>query len=127
MGFKKVPAEHVELFDAALPRDPDVMRKQMFGCPAAFVNGNLFCGCHEENFNVRLDDETRAKAFAMGFEPFTVMGKTMREYALIPAASRGDEAFLREWFQKGLDYVRTLPAKRPKPRKKRIKARSKTA
>ena len=119
MGFKKVPPEHVALFDAALPTSPDVQRKQMFGCPAAFVNGNLFCGCHEENFNVRLDDETRAEAFALGFAPFTVMGKTMREYACVPAAHLGDEAFLREWFQKGLDYARTLPPKQPKQRKKR--------
>ena len=91
-----------------------MVRKQMFGCPAAFVNGNLFCGCHEENFNIRLDDETRAQAFAEGFAPFTVMGKTMREYACVPEARLGDEAFLRTWFQKGLDYARTLPVKKPK-------------
>ena len=111
MGFKKVPPEHVELFDAALPKAPDVERRKMFGCPAGFVNGNLFCGAHEENFNVRLDDETRAEALALGFAPFTVMGKTMREYVCVPASRLDDEAFLREWFQKGLDYARTLPPK----------------
>jgi TfoX/Sxy family transcriptional regulator of competence genes len=122
VGFEKVPAEHVALFDAALPKEPDVERKQMFGCPAGFVNGNLFCGCHEHNFNVRLDEETRAAAFAAGFQPFTVMGKTMREYACASAARLGDEAFLRKWFRKGLDYARTLPAKKPKPRAKGKKA-----
>ena len=124
MGFKKVPAEHVALFDAALPKEPDVVRKQMFGCPAAFVNGNLFCGAHEETFNIRLDDETRAKAFAAGFAPFTVMGKTMREYACVPEARLGDEAFLREWFQRGLHYARTLPVKKPKPRASHKRAKS---
>jgi TfoX/Sxy family transcriptional regulator of competence genes len=118
MGFKKVPPEHVALFDAALPRAADVRRKQMFGCPAAFVNGNMFCGAHEESFNVRLDDATRAEAFALGFAPFTVMGKTMREYACLPAKRRDDEAFLREWFQRALDYARTLPPKKPKPKGK---------
>lgn len=112
MGFKKVPPEHVELFDAALPKAPDVERRKMFGCPAGFVNGNLFCGAHEERFNVRLDEETRAKALRMGFAPFEVMGKTMREYACVPASRAEDEAFLREWFQKGLDYARTLPPKK---------------
>lgn len=117
MAFKKVPPAHVALFDAALPAGPGVERKQMFGCPAGFVNGNLFCGAHEETFNVRLDDETRAQAFAMGFAPFTVMGKTMREYVCVPAAHLDDEAFLREWFQKALDYARTLPPKQPKPKR----------
>jgi TfoX/Sxy family transcriptional regulator of competence genes len=83
------------------------------------VNGNLFCGAHEGNFNVRLDDQTREQAFAMGFAPITVMGKTMREYACVPAARLGDETFLREWFQKGLAYARTLPPKKPKARRKR--------
>jgi len=48
-----------------------------------------------------------------------VMGKTMREYACVPAAHLGDQAFLREWFQKGLDYTRTLPAKKPKAAKRK--------
>lgn len=86
----------------------------MFGCPTAFVNGNLFCGAFEDTFNIRLDDETRAQAFAMGFRPFSAMGKTMREYALVPDAKVDDIAFLREWFYKALAHTRGLPAKEPK-------------
>jgi len=46
--WKKVPAELAAAFDAALPPAVDVERRKMFGCPTAFVNGNLFAGLHED-------------------------------------------------------------------------------
>ena len=52
--WKKVPAELAARFDAALPVVADVQRRKMFGCPAAFVNGNLFAGLHENRLMVRL-------------------------------------------------------------------------
>jgi hypothetical protein len=35
------PAHLAERFAAALPDHPDIVRKPMFGYPAAFANGNL--------------------------------------------------------------------------------------
>ena len=41
MAWKKAPAALIDLFGASLPDDPRIERRQMFGYPAAFVNGNL--------------------------------------------------------------------------------------
>jgi hypothetical protein len=42
--WKKVFEELATRFDATLPKAADVERRKMFGCPAAFVTGNLFAG-----------------------------------------------------------------------------------
>lgn len=115
MAWKKVPAEHAAAFDAALPREKGVERRTMFGCPAGFANGHLFCGAHEERINVRLDAEARRKALAAGFTPFEVGGRTMKEHVCVPAERTTDVEFLRGWFLRGLEYVRALP---PKPVRK---------
>ena len=85
MAWKKVPQEHVDAFTEALPRAEGVEQKKMFGCPAGFVNGNLFCGAHELNVNVRLGPAEREKALKKpGFGTFTVRGRTMGEYVTLP-------------------------------------------
>lgn len=48
---------HPAAFAAALPQAADGGRRQVFGCPAAFVNGHLFAGLHEDRLTVRLPDE----------------------------------------------------------------------
>ena len=53
MSFEKSSPERIASFDAALPDDPRIQKKKMFGYPAAFVNGNFFAGLHEENVVMR--------------------------------------------------------------------------
>ena len=52
-AWKKVPAELARRFEAALPEAEGVERRQMFGCPCAFVNGNMFAGLHEDRLILR--------------------------------------------------------------------------
>ena len=51
--WKKVAPELTALFDSCLPHGLGVERRQMFGCPAAFVNGNMFACTHETRLVVR--------------------------------------------------------------------------
>ena len=44
----KSPPELVAAFAAAVPQAPGVVQKPMFGCPCAFVNGNMFTGLFEQ-------------------------------------------------------------------------------
>ncbi len=45
--WKKSSPALIAYFDKALPDDPRVERRQMFGYPCAFVNGQLFTGLHQ--------------------------------------------------------------------------------
>ena len=102
--WKKVPAELVAAFDAALPAAVEVERRKMFGCPAAFVNGHLFAGLHEDRLMIRLPSEAAAR-------PCVLMGRTMREYALFAEALQMPPREMAAWIRKACDFTRALPAK----------------
>jgi hypothetical protein len=84
--WRKSPDDLIVLFHAALPDDPRIERRKMFGYPCAFVGGNLFTGLHQENVIVRLAETDRVAAIrkqgARLFEPMT--GRPMREYIVLP-------------------------------------------
>lgn len=118
--WKKSSQRLVDLFDAALPDDPRVERRPMFGYPAAFTGGNLFASLFQEHVVVRLDDEQRASLRALPgakvFEPMP--GRPMKEYTVVPPAMHGRPVDLAKWVGRALEYVSTLPPKPAKPKKK---------
>ena len=115
-SFRKSPPELIAAFDAALPDDPRIERRQMFGYPAAFTGGNLFAGLHEDDLLVRLAETERAKLLAEAgarvFEPMP--GRPMREYVLVPPRFHADRRALRAWIARALEYTASLPAKSPR-------------
>lgn len=113
--WRKVPADLAATFDAALPPAADVERRRMFACPAAFVNGNLFAGLHEDRLMIRLPSEAAAR-------PCVMMGRTMREYALFADALQMPPREMAAWIRQAYDFTRALPAKARKPAPARRKA-----
>jgi TfoX/Sxy family transcriptional regulator of competence genes len=123
MDMPKTPQSLAELFDRILPEDDAVVRKKMFGYPAAFVNGNLFTGLHGEAVIVRLGPEKREELLshpgAGQFEPMP--GRPMREYVRIADEMLKDEAEVKRWIGQAHEFVSALPAKEAKPKKPRKK------
>jgi TfoX/Sxy family transcriptional regulator of competence genes len=118
MKWTKVPPENIESFDAALPSGPGIERRKMFGCPAGFVNGNMFCGAHQGDILIRLEEKAREKALREpGFAPFNPMGRPMKEYVCVPRERTTDAAYLKRWFRRAHDYAATLPPKSAKAAK----------
>lgn len=119
MAWRKAPPELIAAFDAALPDDPRVERRKMFGYPAAFVNGNLFAGLHQEDVIVRLSESERDALGRNGgkrWEP--TAGRVMREYMLLPSVASGNKARLKKWLAKSFHFAVALP---PRAEKKRAK------
>lgn len=54
MKWTKPDPALVERFTSALPDDPRVASRKMFGYPACFVRGSYFAGLHGEAFVIRL-------------------------------------------------------------------------
>jgi len=119
MAWRKSPASLVELFNAVLPNDPRVERRQMFGYPCAFVNGNMFAGLHQESFVLRLPEKDRATMQEKeGAECFMPMpGRIMREYVAIPEHILADTNTAKRWLKRSLTHAAALPAKAKKPKK----------
>jgi len=116
MKWRKPSEELIKLFEAVTP-GPPATPKKMFGFPAAFVNGNMFMGLHQEDMILRLPGGSRAELLKMNARIFEPMpGRPMREYVVVPASLLRDRNKLSSWAQKALEYGSSLP---PKARKKK--------
>jgi TfoX/Sxy family transcriptional regulator of competence genes len=122
MDYTKAPDGVKQAFADALPDDPIVERKQMFGYPSMYVNGNMVGGVHEDNIVVRLPEGPRAEALSLdGASPFTPMGRPMKEYVVLPKTMHADRNALSSWLTQAIAYGATLPVKEAKLRKTKAK------
>jgi TfoX/Sxy family transcriptional regulator of competence genes len=113
--WKKAPPALVALFDAAIAKHDRVVRKQMFGYPCAFLNGNMLTGLFQDQMMVRLSERDRAKAtLEAAAVPFAPGGRPMREYVVLPRDVVEDTRKLGAWLKRAVAYVDTLPKKKPK-------------
>jgi TfoX/Sxy family transcriptional regulator of competence genes len=119
--WRKAPPALIEKFLAVIPDDPKIEHRKMFGYPAAFINGNLFAGLHQETLMVRLSEADRDRARidvrAETFEPMP--GRAMREYMALPDHVVAEPIELGKWVERSIAYASSLPAKAPKPRRKK--------
>jgi TfoX N-terminal domain len=118
MKFEKSPPWLVELFDEALAGTPGE-RRQMFGYPCGFLNGQLFCGLFASSMFVRLAEADRAALLAVsGARIFDPMGgRPMREYVVVPAELLEDAGELGKWVSRGATYASSLPPKKSAAKK----------
>jgi TfoX/Sxy family transcriptional regulator of competence genes len=115
MAWTKSPQSLIDLFDKSVPSGDGITRRKMFGYPAAFANGNLFIGLHQNDFIMRLSEQDRARFTAefgeRTFEP--MKGRPMREYVRLPDALLGDARKRASWIKRSLGYAGTVV---PKPK-----------
>jgi TfoX/Sxy family transcriptional regulator of competence genes len=111
--WKPASQEWTDAFDASLP--DDVERRKMFGYPAAFVNGNMATGLHQDGLVLRLDEKERTALLQIGGRPFVVMGRTMAGFVLAPSEFTENRADLKKWLSRSVTYAASLP---PKAKKK---------
>jgi len=113
--FTKSSPELVARFSAVMDRHaaPDIVRKQMFGYPGAWVGGNMLTGLFGEEWWVRVPDGDREALLAMpGAHPLEVMpGKAMGSSVTLPADVVSSDALLDGWLAKAIAHARTLPPK----------------
>lgn len=123
MSFSKSPPELVESFEQALP--PEAQRRQVFGYPAGFVNGNMFTHLFQESFVVRLPDDAREELLRQpGASPFEPMpGRPMREYAVLPPETAMDAQAAGAWVRRAYEHVAAMPPKEKKPAAKKSAAK----
>ena len=120
MAWTKSPQSLIDLFDRSVPSGASITRRKMFGYPAAFANGNLFIGLHQDDFIMRLSEKDRDRFVAeFGeriFEP--MKGRSMREYVRLPQELLGDARKRASWIARSLRYAETIAPKAKAPTKK---------
>src|SRR5262249_48505342 len=118
--WTKPPAELVALHERITATNPRAERRQMFGCPIATVNGNMFFSVHQSTLVARLSESDRESLFEKQLAtPFSPMpGMTMKEYVCLHAQVVRDPKRVRQWFDRAFAYAETLPPKKAKKTRK---------
>ena len=102
----------VATFTAATEPLPGIERRQMFGYPAVFTNGNMVAGLFEQTIVLRLDEGDCESLIERGLAmPFVAMGQTMRGWVAASPALLAGRAELDTWLGRALAHAGRLPAK----------------
>lgn len=118
--WRKPQSELIDRFHEIVAGIDGVDVRKMFGFPAGFVGGNMAFGLHQDTFMVRLPDDDREARLAEGWSRFEPMpGRPMREYVALPPEVAADVDAARRVMERSAAYVRTLPPKQPKPKRRR--------
>jgi TfoX/Sxy family transcriptional regulator of competence genes len=122
VAWTKSPQSLIDLFEKSVPSGTSVSRRKMFGYPAAFANGNLFIGLHQNDFIIRLSENDRARFSAefgeRRFEP--IPGRPMREYVRLPDELMADPRRRASWINLSLRYAETIVSKTKPPKRKQM-------
>ena len=100
-------------FESLLPDAPGVSSRPMFGNLAGFVIGNMFLALLGQDVAVRLPEDDRVELLGeQGAGPFEpAKGRPMKEYVVLPRSWRKRPATAREWVERSLDWVASMPPK----------------
>ncbi len=114
--FEKSTPELVARFSAVLDRNaaPDITRRQMFGYPCAWINGNMLSGLFAQDWWVNVAEPDRETLLAMpGAHQFEVMpGRAMGRYVVMPPDVVADDRQVDAWLAKAVAFTRGLPPKK---------------
>ena len=118
-SFRPSPPALVDQFRKEVARYPEAQVRVVFGCPCAFIRGNMVSGLFGDEWFVRLPPEQRSGLLRLkGAHPFEPMpGRTMREHVVLPASILGSPAKLQAYLEKAIVHGRSLPPKAHKPRR----------
>jgi TfoX/Sxy family transcriptional regulator of competence genes len=96
----------------ALARKKGVEEKKMFGGVGFLLNGNMLVGVWKDSLIVRLGPDNYDDAL---LEPhvreFDITGKPMKGWIMVEPEGVEDDDQLKDWIERALKFVKTLPAK----------------
>ncbi len=111
MGYDEKTAERVRRI---LSRRRDVVEKRMVGGLSFMVNGRMCCGLTSIALMVRVGPEAYARTLALPHaRPMEFAGRSLAGFVYVDPGGYRTDVALAKWVQRGIDFVSTLPAKKP--------------
>ena len=97
---------------SALARKKNIEGKKMFGCICFLVNGNALVGVWKDALIARLGpDEGEAALREPHVRAFDITGRPMRNWVAVEPEGVESDDELKDWIQRAIKFVRTLPKK----------------
>lgn len=95
-----------------------VTEKKMFGGLAFFWHGQLAAGIWSDALIVRVEPASASQYLQEPqVQAFASAGRPMRGWLLIDAEAVENDNSLKQWIERAMEFVRSLPPKTAKPRK----------
>jgi hypothetical protein len=111
--------------DAAVRDWRGMSTKRMFGSIGWMLNGNICVGIWQQDLIVRCSpDEWSQLLQRPHVAEFDITGRSMKGWLLVKPPAVTNAAGLSRWVNLAREFVRTLPAKSPKPAKGRAAAKT---
>ncbi|MBI3914322.1 MAG: TfoX/Sxy family protein [Chloroflexi bacterium] len=102
------------MFESAQKDFPIAERRQVFGSPAALVNGNMFTGLQNDKMILRVSDADaaalRQEHNAKPFEPMP--GRAMKDWIALSQSLLDDAREWNVWMQRAFGHTQALPPKK---------------
>ena len=84
----------------------------MFGGVCFLLEGNILVGVWQNSLIARVGTEVAAEALTREFvREFDVTGRPMKGWIVVDPDGIDTDQQLREWIERSLEFVRTLPRK----------------
>ena len=109
MAYDEVLAQRIH---ELLEGEPEVTSKKMFGGLGFMVDGHMaVAAASQGSLMVRADPEDAESWLAEHVAPMEMRGRPMSGWLLVVRAGLVDDEELRVWVDRGVTFVRTLPAR----------------
>ena len=96
----------------AIGDTPGFSERPMYSGIAFMVQGNMCCGMIDDHLVVRVGPDTYAAALREPHtRPMDFTGRPLPGFVYVDRAGFADTALLRQWIDRGVSFVRTLPPK----------------
>ena len=90
----------------------DVEERRMFGGLAFLLRGHMCCGVVDKRLMLRVGPDAYDKVLKLPHaREMDFTGRPMRGMIYVDPAGLTPDAKLREWIQRGVEFVLSLPAK----------------
>ena len=109
------PSEALAVFLKTSLKNTTCQSRKMFGCPAYFINNNMFTGAFRKDIFIRLSPEDKEKALEKykKIKPFMPRtGIIMKEYVALPKTLYSQKKVFSELLKKSFKYTRSLPPRK---------------
>ena len=113
-----VDEELAQRMRAALVGTGELREVRMFGGLCFMLNGNMVAGTSKRGLLVRVGKEHQPAALALpGAKRMEMTGRPMEGYVFVDPPP-ADDRTLQDWLGLAIAFVRTLPPRVPKPRRR---------
>jgi TfoX N-terminal domain len=94
----------------ALERTPGVSERQIIGGVAFLVQGNMCCGVFDEKLVVRVGPDAYDEALREPHaRPMDFTGRALPGFVYVAREGYASEAALKQWIDRGVGFVSSLP------------------